>query len=134
MTGSAKQSILLRVSRWIASSFALRATADAVVARAPLRKRFAFVAGNHGAALLYPPTPLCDYPTGKSVRFIRSHVKPLAQKYFCLSEMQIRLYEWPSRPIQRGVAQRHQRGAGMRWTRMALLTRALEADGEIVWS
>ena len=35
---------------------------------------------------------------------------------------------------QRGVAQRHQRGAGMRWTRMALLTRAFEADGEIVWS
>jgi hypothetical protein len=34
----------------------------------------------------------------------------------------------------RGVAQRHQRGAGMRWTRMALLTRALEVDGEIVWS
>jgi hypothetical protein len=27
------------------------------------------------------------YPTGKSVRFIRTPVKPLAQKYFCLSEM-----------------------------------------------
>ena len=26
----------------------------------------------------------------------------------------------------------YRRGAGMRWTRMALLTRALEADGEIV--
>jgi hypothetical protein len=33
----------------------------------------------------------CDYPTGKSLRFIRNHVKPFAQKYFCLSEMQIRL-------------------------------------------
>jgi hypothetical protein len=25
-------------------------------------------------------------------------------------------------------------GCGMRWTRMVLLTRALEADGEVVWS
>jgi hypothetical protein len=73
------------------------------------------------------------YPTGKSLRFIGSHVKPLAKKYFCLSEAKIRLYDLPSRPIQRGVAQGHQCGAGMRWTRMALLTRALDVDGEIVW-
>ena len=25
-------------------------------------------------------------------------------------------------------------GRGMRWTRMVLLTRALDADGEVVWS
>jgi hypothetical protein len=25
-------------------------------------------------------------------------------------------------------------GGGMRWTRMVLLTRALDADGEVVWS
>jgi hypothetical protein len=74
------------------------------------------------------------HPTGKSLLIYRNIVKPLAKRYFCLSEFKIRLYVSLSRPIQRGVAQRHQRGAGMRWTRMALLTRALEADGEIVWS
>jgi hypothetical protein len=40
----------------------------------------------------------------------------------------------PSRPTQRGVRDRHGRGAGIRWTRMAPLTKALEADGESVWS
>jgi hypothetical protein len=47
---------------------------------------------------------------------------------------QISRTDSPSCPTQRGVAQRHQRGTGMRWTRMAPLTKALEADGEVVWS
>src|SRR5450432_150553 len=34
----------------------------------------------------------------------------------------------------RGVAQRHRRGTGMRWTRTAPLTKAPDADGEGVWS
>src|SRR5688572_7990376 len=51
-------------------------------------------------------------------------VKPAAQKYFCFSEVKINVYEFSSRPIQRGVAQGHRCGAGMRRTRMALLTRA----------
>ena len=72
-------------------------------------------------------------PTGKSLRFIGSCVKPLAKKYFCFTESQIRLYQHPSRPTQRGIAQGHQCGTGMRWTLRALLTRAPGADGEIVW-
>ena len=74
----------------------------------------------------------CD-PTGKSLLFIRKCVKPLAKKYFCFTEIRIELYVSPSRPIQRGVAQGHQCGTGMRWTRMALMTRVPEVDGEIVW-
>ena len=35
---------------------------------------------------------------------------------------------------KRGVAQRHQRGMGMRWTRKALVTKAPDADGKGVWS
>ena len=59
-------------------------------------------------------------PTGKSLLFIGVHVKPLAEKYFCFTETKIGLYQHPSRPIQRGIAQGHQCGTGMRWTRMAL--------------
>ena len=62
----------------------------------------------------------CKHPTGKSLLIYRIRVKPLAKKYFGFPEMRIRLYSSPSRPIQRGVAQGHQCGAGMRWTRMAL--------------
>src|ERR1700730_15256222 len=41
----------------------------------------------------------------------------------------------PRRPVpQRGVGHRHERWGGMRWTRAALKTRALSADGEVVWS
>jgi hypothetical protein len=38
-----------------------------------------------------------------------------------------------SRSIQRGVRDRYERGAGMRWPWRVLAT-APEADGEIVWS
>ena len=38
------------------------------------------------------------------------------------------------RPVpQRGVSRSSRTWGGMRWTRMALLTRAPEADGEVVW-
>ncbi len=76
----------------------------------------------------------CDKSTRRANHFGLSEidVKSVPKKYFGFPELQIKLYVSPSRPIKRGVAQRHQRGAGMRWTRMALLTRALEADGEVV--
>jgi hypothetical protein len=54
------------------------------------------------------------YPTGKSLRFIGSHVKPLAKKYFCLSEAKIRLYDLPSRPIQSNCAEVDRRSAGLK--------------------
>ena len=42
---------------------------------------------------------------------------------------------YPVIPSHReGRCATYQRGAGMRWTRMALLTRTPDADGEIVWS
>jgi|SRR5665213_426296 len=48
-----------------------------------------------------------------------------------------RFSEYPNHPIclpvpsrKRGVAQRQETWGGMRWTRMALLTKALEADGK----
>jgi hypothetical protein len=69
MTGSAKQSSFFNNKEkesWIASSFALRATADAVVTSAPLRKRFAFVAGNDGQKQIRPrdaKRPRFAYPT-----------------------------------------------------------------------
>jgi hypothetical protein len=43
-------------------------------------------------------------------------------------------YPPPSRPTQRGVAQRHETRGGMRWTRTARLTGAPDADGEVAWS
>jgi len=44
------------------------------------------------------------------------------------------LYFQLSRPHLRGGSRSSRTRGGMRWTRMALLTRALEADGEVVWS
>ena len=73
-------------------------------------------------------------PDGQSLLFIVIAVKPLAQKYFCFPEVETGLYLFASRPIKRGVAQRTGAGRGMRWTGMARLTRAPEADGEVVWS
>jgi hypothetical protein len=34
----------------------------------------------------------CDHPTGKSVLFIGMRVKPMAKKYFCFTEIKMRLY------------------------------------------
>ena len=54
--------------------------------------------------------PRQNNPTGESLPIIGSRVKPLTQKDFCFTEFEIRLYDFPSRPTQRGVAQRT--GAG----------------------
>ena len=73
-------------------------------------------------------------PTGKSLPIIRNRVKPLREKYFCFTELKIALYPSHPVPLEGALRNGHQRGAGMRWTRMAPLTRALEADGKDVWS
>jgi hypothetical protein len=44
------------------------------------------------------------------------------------------LYLLPSRPAQRGARDRHERGTGMRWTRMEPVTTAPDAYGKDVWS
>ncbi len=63
-----------------------------------------------------------------------NRVKPIQEKYFGFPETKIDLYLCPSRPTQEGRCATYRRGAGKRWTWMARLTRAPEADGEIVWS
>ena len=71
---------------------------------------------------------------GQPILIYGNHVKPRNQKYFALSEGQIRATSHASRPDQRGVGHRHERGTGMRWTRMEPVTTAPDAYGEDVWS
>ena len=56
-------------------------------------------------------------------------VQPPSERYFCFSEMQILLYDLPSRPEKRGVGHRHERWDGERWTRRC--PRAGEIAGRI---
>jgi hypothetical protein len=52
-------------------------------------------------------------PTGKSPDLVGDlPVQPLLQKYFCFSEMQIRLYDLPSRPERGALAIVTNVGAG----------------------
>ena len=60
-------------------------------------------------------------------------VKPCSQKYSAFQNILIILYRLPSRPTKGALRNVTTRG-GMRWTRRVPLTRALEADGEVVWS
>ena len=60
-------------------------------------------------------------------------VQPSREKYFCFSEMKIRLLILPSHPARGALRTSRTRG-GMRWTRMLRLTSAADAYGEIVWS
>jgi hypothetical protein len=61
-------------------------------------------------------------------------VSPARKKYFCFPEFfachltQITSKSPPSRPTQRGVAQRHGRGSGKRWTRRRCWTHSAKAD------
>jgi hypothetical protein len=60
-------------------------------------------------------------------------VQPLWQKYFCFSEIQIRLYVSPSRPTEGRVAIVTAAG----WDAVdadAPITNGAKADGEVVWS
>jgi hypothetical protein len=59
-------------------------------------------------------------------------VQPSREKYFCFSEMQIRLLIWASHPARGALRTSRTRG-GMRWTRMLRLTSAADADGKSVW-
>ena len=62
-------------------------------------------------------------------------VQSSSQKYFRSSLTQITSISFASRPNTKGrFAIVTNVGQGMRWTRVALLTRALSADGEVVWS
>ncbi len=76
--------------------------------------------------------PYGDLPVG---RFADGGVQPPLQKYFCFRTPQItsRTLRIPSHTEGR-FAIVTDVGGGMRWTRAALLTRALFADGEVVWS
>ena len=71
-------------------------------------------------------------PTGKSLLFIGIDVKPRAKKHFCFTETQTSLYQPHPVPF-RGASRNVPARGGVRWTRMVRLTRAPEADGEIVW-
>ena len=62
-------------------------------------------------------------PTGKSLLIFRNRVKPLCEKYFCFAERKITLYVRRPVPLKGRCATSTTRG-GMRWTLMALLTRA----------
>jgi hypothetical protein len=107
--------------------------------------------------LLRPPARACGALREKSNLLKRINVicpvqSPL-QKYFCFSEVQIRLHDLPSRPGKRGVGHRHERWGGERWTRQCrrasviagrilsirewpqcAQTNGIEAYGKIVWS
>jgi hypothetical protein len=91
--------------------------------RLPL-KRFADKANRAAIHLLI-------VPDGQISKFVSS---PLCKNISVFPKPKSGLYDSLSRPTQRGVAQRHGTLGGMRWTLMALLTKALEADGEVVWS
>jgi hypothetical protein len=56
-----------------------------------------------GIAALHPSYELLTLPDGQISSPLQLwRVQLLLQKYFCFSEMQIRLYDWPSRP-ERGA-------------------------------
>jgi len=69
---------------------------------------------------------------GRAKRLVLLFISDLQKSLLTPDPNQLHLSAVPSR--KRGVAQRHETWGGMRWTRMVLLTRALEADGEDVWS
>jgi hypothetical protein len=72
------------------------------------------------------PADAGDLPVGHRLRFrIRPFVQPVSKKYFCFSEMQIRGISRPVPSHSRGGSRSSRTRGGMRWTRVALLTRAL---------
>src|SRR6266404_2990985 len=71
-------------------------------------------------------------PTGKSLLIFRNGVKPVLQKYFCFPLTQISSLIRVSGLDKRGVAQRHQRGAGCGGRGSAREERGLHAHGEVV--
>ena len=82
---------------------------------------------SHASQILQPG---CDNTTRRA-----NHPKPVQpsrEKYFCFSEMKIRLLMWPSHPARGALRTSRTRG-GMRWTRMLRRTSAADAYGKSVW-
>ena len=61
-------------------------------------------------------------------------VQSSQQKYSALDLPQISGFISLSRLIEEGRARRHERGSGMRWTRVRQQTTDARADGQAVWS
>jgi hypothetical protein len=92
----------------------------------------AVLAGLH----FYPSRRLNDL-SGKSLRphaVICWRCPAPSAKIFLFFRSANQAYDLPSRPTQRGDSRSSRTRGGLRWTRMALLTKAPEADGEGVWS
>src|SRR6266446_954468 len=85
--------------------------------------------------LSYSSRPNC--PAGKSLLIFRNRVKPRNQKYFASPLTQIRCISLTVPSRKRGVAQRHQRGAGCGGrggVRRAIASRTNDAEayGQVV--
>jgi hypothetical protein len=79
--------------------------------------------------------PAGDLPDGQIKCTSRKiKVQPLDEKYSDFPKQQINPIIGAVSSHSRGVSRSSRTRGGMRWTRIALLTRALEADGEVVWS
>ena len=61
-------------------------------------------------------------------------VQSSQQKYSALDSPQISGFLLLSRLIEEGRARRHERGSGMRWTRVRQQTTGARVDGQAVWS
>jgi hypothetical protein len=66
-------------------------------------------------------------------RFIEFVSSP-EKKYFAFTEMEITLHHTHPVPNRGAYHDRHDRGAGMRWTPKQRLTSAADAYGKDVWS
>ena len=80
---------------------------------------------------------LCSagYPTGKSMRLALNRLSSPSRKNILIFRNRKSVYILAHPASQEGrFAVVTDVGCGMRWTRMVLLTRAPEADGEVVWS
>jgi hypothetical protein len=74
------------------------------------------------------------YPTGKSPIRLCRPLSILLRKNISVFQNQNHRY-MPSRPAPpKGALRTSRTRGGMRWTRVALLTRVPDADGEAVWS
>src|SRR5262249_12441836 len=72
---------------------------------------------------------------GKSLRFIRSNVKPRRKKYFPSVFRKYVIVSARPAPDQEGrFAIVTNVGKGMRWTQWRARTRRVDADGQAVWS
>src|SRR6266404_4779958 len=110
---SASEAIhLAAIQVWIASSRSLSSGAHSRDPSAPRNDEFDPIDLPAMANQIWTFGLRQINPTGKSLLIFRNGVKPVLQKYFCFPLTQISSLIRPSRSDKRGVAQRHQRGAG----------------------